>query len=128
MSWTCDKENDCENGTDETHCGTYTSSGGSALKGSCVMVESLLSHMLFFFPPVQISFAHRPSSSAGITAVSPAPGCVMAPMTVEMAQMRAADAVSHNSCWRGCGRGEVRGLVGPMGDGVCVSRGKKNMQ
>lgn len=21
MSWTCDKENDCENGTDETHCG-----------------------------------------------------------------------------------------------------------
>lgn len=21
MSWTCDKENDCENGADETHCG-----------------------------------------------------------------------------------------------------------
>lgn len=24
MSWTCDKENDCENGADETHCGQST--------------------------------------------------------------------------------------------------------
>lgn len=23
MSWTCDKENDCENGADETHCGQF---------------------------------------------------------------------------------------------------------
>lgn len=23
MSWTCDKENDCENGADEMHCGEY---------------------------------------------------------------------------------------------------------
>lgn len=23
MSWTCDKENDCENGADETHCGQW---------------------------------------------------------------------------------------------------------
>ena len=23
MSWTCDKEDDCENGEDETHCSEY---------------------------------------------------------------------------------------------------------
>uniref|UniRef100_A0A3P8UVE8 EGF-like domain-containing protein n=1 Tax=Cynoglossus semilaevis TaxID=244447 RepID=A0A3P8UVE8_CYNSE len=26
LSWTCDKENDCENGADEAHCGTSSSS------------------------------------------------------------------------------------------------------
>lgn len=31
MSWTCDKENDCENGADEAHCGESLSSSGSLL-------------------------------------------------------------------------------------------------
>lgn len=26
LSWTCDKENDCENGADEAHCGTSSCS------------------------------------------------------------------------------------------------------
>lgn len=32
MSWTCDKENDCENGADETHCGqSATKSSSNAI-------------------------------------------------------------------------------------------------
>lgn len=31
MSWTCDKENDCENGADEAHCGEDARSGTKKL-------------------------------------------------------------------------------------------------
>lgn len=55
-----------------------------------------------YFFSVQISFAPQHSLNVGITAVSPALGCVTAPTTAEMALMRAADAVSHNSCQHGC--------------------------
>lgn len=74
------------------------------------MSESwLLSHMLILvFSSVQISFARQRSLSAGITAVSPAPGCVTEPTTAVMAQMRAADAVSHNSYRGGAGVGGLR--------------------
>lgn len=31
MSWTCDKENDCENGADEMHCGEYATDSSNIL-------------------------------------------------------------------------------------------------
>ncbi len=32
MSWTCDKENDCENGADEAHCGKFMCQNLNKLK------------------------------------------------------------------------------------------------
>uniref|UniRef100_A0A8D0ALX9 LDL receptor related protein 1 n=1 Tax=Sander lucioperca TaxID=283035 RepID=A0A8D0ALX9_SANLU len=38
MSWTCDKENDCENGADETHCGQSTNPEAFQCPGSHMCV------------------------------------------------------------------------------------------
>lgn len=96
MSWTCDKENDCENGADETHCGqsaflekkanfcveTLTCRLGKGLK-----IKSLRL-------PLQTSFARPPSSSVQTTAASPPTGCATVPTTAATVPTRTRNAVS----------------------------------
>lgn len=55
MSWTCDKENDCENGADETHCGQ----SATKLSSNTLIFAENTKHTrkprLFFF---RLSSAH----------------------------------------------------------------------
>lgn len=58
MSWTCDKENDCENGADEAHCGEAAPPphpqpkeapvGGFISEGSTFLVHL---HLFLCHPP-----------------------------------------------------------------------------
>lgn len=41
MSWTCDKENDCENGADETHCGQ---SASNVLENTLFFIQLPIPH------------------------------------------------------------------------------------
>lgn len=122
MSWTCDKENDCENGADETHCGQSatklssntlifikntnhsrkprlfflrlpTAHGKTWLTGT---VNWIISPKCWALLDIflQTNFAHPPSLNVGTTAAFPPTGCVTAPMTVVMVLMRTRNAVS----------------------------------
>ncbi len=124
MSWTCDKENDCENGADETHCGqSATKLSSNTLffffswkhkacqQNQTVFLE--VSHCTWknmtyglgklnnfsktlssLFPTFQTNFVHPPSSNVGTTAAFPPTGCVTALMTVVTVLMRTRNAVS----------------------------------
>lgn len=49
MSWTCDKENDCENGADEAHCGK--SMGSSLRKLTVTARQDFVTELFCFDPP-----------------------------------------------------------------------------
>lgn len=99
MSWTCDKENDCENGADEAHCGEVAPpprQPKEAPAGSFLKVRLFSSPPPVSVPPHprQISSARPLSLSAPTTAASPSAGCATAPTTAATAATRTASAVS----------------------------------
>lgn len=96
MSWTCDKENDCENGADEAHCGKlrYKSPNKLNCDGPLLCFGACILNFIHSFWTSQINSAQPLSLSVGTTAAFPTAGCVTEPTTVGTAVMRTASAVS----------------------------------
>lgn len=92
MSWTCDKENDCENGADEAHCGEDARS--STKKLCLIHFRGMSCQFVAHSVQLQISSAQLLSLSAPTTAASPKAGSVTEPTTVATVVMRTASAVS----------------------------------
>lgn len=109
MSWTCDKENDCENGADETHCG-QSSPWKRTLCFSpsfSFRLENLTCRLATLNFSLQTSFARPASSSAATTAASPPAGCVMVLTTAATVPTRTRSAVSGAAGARRCYRSSV---------------------
>lgn len=113
MSWTCDKENDCENGADETHCGQSRpgNTPSVSLPASPSAWENLTCSLAKTKFSLQTNFVRPASSSAATTAASPPAGCVMVLTTAATVLTRTRSAVSGAAGARRCFSTKEPGVV-----------------
>lgn len=118
MSWTCDKENDCENGADEAHCGKLTCLNPNKLQCSAARLFYGRDYGILFCPRfVQMNSAQLLSLSAQTIAASPNAGCVTEPTTVVTTATRTANAVSETLSAKKKPHLDCNGLCGEIENG-----------